>query len=288
MTITIAWERKLANYSEIILCSDSRLSGGGNIDVCQKVFALPREDAAIGFCGSTIIAYPLMHQFNSYIKHSKKNFDRALDGSALPQRFCALCNQFLEFYIDPVDLESDLRATSFIIAYFSWKHKRPFVYRIAYEKSANRYVAIKGKFPKTYSMERHNCSQFVMLGDYRPEYFAELGKLADYEQSSDWNLEPFQALCNLLSNAEFTNRRGSRGGKIGGAPQFIKIYPFLKTIEFGVYWPSKIDDVLYINGRKTFNYEKIFVPRIDAKTMEFQYPLGEVDKTVVPDFQRGP
>ncbi len=56
MTITIAWERKLSTYSEILFCSDSRLNGGGNIDVCQKVFALPREDAAIGFCGSTLIA----------------------------------------------------------------------------------------------------------------------------------------------------------------------------------------------------------------------------------------
>jgi len=72
MTITLAWERRLANYSEIIFCSDSRLTGGGNIDVCQKVFPLPREDGGIGFCGSTLIAYPIINQFISYVKNYKK------------------------------------------------------------------------------------------------------------------------------------------------------------------------------------------------------------------------
>ncbi|HEY0112201.1 MAG TPA: hypothetical protein VGB59_03505 [Allosphingosinicella sp.] len=79
MTITLAWERRLASYSEIVFASDSRLSGGGNIDVCQKVFPLPREDAAIGFCGSTLIAYPIINQFISYVKNYKKNLDRALN-----------------------------------------------------------------------------------------------------------------------------------------------------------------------------------------------------------------
>ncbi len=73
MTITIAWERRLANTSELLFCSDSRLTGGGNIDVCQKIFPLAREDGAIGFCGSTLIAYPIINQFQSYVRHHKQN-----------------------------------------------------------------------------------------------------------------------------------------------------------------------------------------------------------------------
>src|SRR5271165_5327003 len=132
MTIVVAWERRLRAYSEIVFCSDSRLTGGGNIDVCQKIFSLPREDAAIGFCGSTLIAYPLIHQFSSYIKYYKKNIDRALDGSELPARFLSLTNNFVNSYIDAIDLSNELKETSFLIGYFSWRLKRPFIYRIAY------------------------------------------------------------------------------------------------------------------------------------------------------------
>ncbi|WP_287139886.1 hypothetical protein [Mesorhizobium sp.] len=46
--------------------------------------------------------------------------DRALDGSELPKRLAALANRFLEAYIDPVDLRSELLETSFIIGSHSW------------------------------------------------------------------------------------------------------------------------------------------------------------------------
>jgi hypothetical protein len=278
MTITVAWERKLPSYSELVLCSDSRLSGGGHIDVCQKIFALPREDSAIGFCGSTLIAYPLINQFISYIQHFKKNQDRALDASELPNKFCQLINHFLSFYMNPADLQSELAETSFVLCYFSWKYRRPFIARIKFEKSANRYVSVRGNFPESVSESLHGRSQFAMIGDYRHKYFEELGRYVDYETCERLDLEPLQALSTMLANPEFTDRGQSNAGKIGGAPQLLKIYPFMRTIEFAIYWPSRASGKLFLNGRETFDYEKIFVPRMNAADFSFEYPLGTIDE----------
>src|ERR1700674_5453116 len=42
MTISIAWIRKSGMSRELIVASDSRLTSVGHVDICQKVFPLPR------------------------------------------------------------------------------------------------------------------------------------------------------------------------------------------------------------------------------------------------------
>jgi hypothetical protein len=276
MTIVVAWERRLPRYSEIIFCSDSRLTGGGNIDVCQKLFTLPREDAAIAFCGSTLIAYPLIHQFTSYIKHFKKNVDRALDASELPGRFCDLINKFLKHYIDPVDLITELRETSFLIGYFSWKLGRPFVYRISYDAGQREYVAVRSRFPKSKSQELHRNGQFGFIGDLRHNYLDTLMEIMNKSGRPIFNMQPFEAVSMMLGDGTYVERKMKYKGVIGGAPQMLKIYPFLRTIEFAIFWPSREEGKLYLNGRETFEYEKIHVPHLDASTLEIHYPLGEI------------
>ncbi|WOI12787.1 hypothetical protein [Thalassospira lucentensis] len=273
MTITIAWERKLSNYSELVFCSDSRLSGGGNIDVCQKVFPLPREDAAIGFCGSTLLAYPIINQFISYVRHYKKNLDRSLDGSELPNRFASLTNKFLKSYMNPIDLQSELKETSFLIGSFSWRLQRPIISNIRYDAGKGEYVASKSRFPKGRSRSLNRATQFGMIGDLRYHYFDHLKNTIEFQTAECLNMEPFSALCDMLQKPNFTDRYGTLKGVIGGAPQLLKIYPFLRTIEFGVHWPSKADGKLYLNGRELFEYEKVIIPQIDSTTHEMFYPL---------------
>lgn len=278
MTITIAWERILPSGSEIVFCSDSRLSGGGNIDVCQKVFPLPREDAAVGFCGSTLIAYPIIHQFIGYVRHYKKNLDRALDGSELPKRFAALANRFLEAYIDPVDLRAELMETSFIVGCHSWLLKRPVISRIRYDGGTKNFVASAPRFPKRRSPGLHkNAGKFEMIGDLRQQYFERLADFIDYERAARFDMEPFSALASMLLDDTFTNRRGKYKGPIGGAPQILKIYPFLRTMEFGVYWPSRKNGVLHLNGRALFDFEKLTLPQIDGANLDVFYPLADLN-----------
>lgn len=277
MTITIAWERKLGKYSEIVLCSDSRLTGGGNIDVCQKIFPLPRGDAAVGFCGSTLIAYPIINQFISYVCHYKKNLDRALDGTQLSRRLAELANKFLESYIDPIDLRSELMETSFITAVYSWKLQRPIINKIVYDGGPKRYVAASSRFPKAKSPRLHKAGQFALIGDISNRYYDTLSTLIDFESSSAFDMEPFSALASMLNNPEFISRKSALRGPIGGAPQLFKIYPYLKTLEIAVRWPNAESGKLFLNGREIFDFEKIMIPEIDAETLEMFYPLAELD-----------
>jgi hypothetical protein len=275
MTITVAWERKLPSGSELVFCSDSRLSGGGNIDVCQKVFPLPREDAAVGFCGSTLIAYPIIHQFIGYVRHYKKNMDRALDGSELPKRFAALANRFLDAYMDPIDLRRELLDTSFIVGSYSWLLKRPVISRIRYDGGPKNFVASSPRFPKARSKSLHRAGQFEMIGDLKHQFYERLGEHIDFERASHLDMQPFTALASMLSDPTFTDRRSKFKGPIGGAPQLLKIYPFLRTLEFGVYWPDRRTGALHLNGRALFDYEKLTVPQIDGATLEIFYPLAD-------------
>lgn len=274
MTITIAWERKLSGGSELVFCSDSRLTGGGNIDVCQKVFPLPRDDAAVGFCGSTLLAYPIIHQFIGYTRHYKKSLDRSLDGSELPKRFAALANRFLEAYINPAELCSELKETSFILGCYSWRLRRPVISQIKYDGGPKNFVAASPRFPKTRSRGLYSSAQFAMIGDLRPQFFDRLSDFIDYRKADRFDMQPFSALASMLADPTFTNRHGKFSGPIGGAPQLMKIYPFLRTLEFGVYWPNRERGALHLNGRALFDYEKLTLPLIDSETLEVVYPLS--------------
>ena len=138
-------------------------------------------------------------------------------------------------------------------------------------------MAVKSYFPQSISATLHRLP-FAIIGDYQHHYFEKLNTLVDYSGTSAFDLEPLRALIEMLSDLRFTDRKAGLRGAIGGAPQLVKIYPFMRTVEFACYWPSRLDGRLFLNGRDVFNYEKIYVPRLDCETLEFEYPLGAVDE----------
>lgn len=283
MTITISWERRLRGHSEIVMCSDSRLTGGGNIDVCQKIFPLPREDCAIGFCGSTLIAYPIINQFKSYILGYQKNLSRGLDGSEIPRRFCDLVNEFLRSYINAVDLLKELRETEFVISFFSWKLKKPIVSRIHFEKSKGEYVPTASRFPKRMSAKMNRLGYFSVIGDHRHLFFEELRRLIDFDAGISFDMEPLEALCNMLRDTKYTDRSKELKGFIGGAPQILKVYPYMRTLEFAVRWPDKNGSQRFINGRKVFEWENLTMPHFDPEDGTTYYPLAEMQNNSFQD-----
>lgn len=189
-----------------------------------------------------------------------------------------MANRFLEAYIDPVDLRAELLETSFIVGCHSWLLKRPLISRIRYDGGPKNFVASVPRFPKGRSPGLHqNAGKFEMIGDLRPQFFERLANFVDYERAARFDMEPFSALASMLSDATFTDRRGTYKGPIGGAPQLLKIYPFLRTMEFGVYWPNRQTGALHLNGRALFDYEKLTVPQIDGETLEVFYPLADLN-----------
>ena len=120
-----------------------------------------------------------------------------------------------------------------------------------------------------------------MIGDLRHQYYDELSMVIDYQSSDKFDMEPFTALSNMLGNPAYVDRRGKFRGSIGGAPQFLKVYPFFRTVEYGVHWPSREDGHLYLNGRRLFDYEKVTIPQIDCSSLDIYYPLQELPEAGV-------
>ena len=66
MTLVAAWLRQNSNLRELVIASDSRLSGGESWDVCPKVVALPRPATIMAMSGDATEAYSfLLHAVNT-------------------------------------------------------------------------------------------------------------------------------------------------------------------------------------------------------------------------------
>lgn len=78
MTLLTIFRRQVRDYEELVLASDSRLSGGQAMDYGQKVFEMPRSDALFAFAGQTDYAYPLMMQMLRAVEGYPYSADRRL------------------------------------------------------------------------------------------------------------------------------------------------------------------------------------------------------------------
>ena len=50
------------------------------------------------------------------------------------------------------------------------------------------------------------------------------------------NYEPLQVLSEMLADPTYTDRRLEERGLIGGGPQVVKVYPFMRTMHYAVAW----------------------------------------------------
>ncbi len=273
MTLSIAWVRKTGPTPELIFASDSRLTGGGNVDHCQKVFSLPREDCCISFAGQTFIAYPFILQLQNTILEYKKLLDRALDVNDLKGIVLALLNRFIRAHegTDQDDFEGDLKTTSFLFGGWSWKQSRFYIWRLFYDAIQKRYVAT-GQW---------GAMEPALIGDYQGHFARRLRYLLRHKIEEAHNTgaivtldyEPLMVLADMLTNAEYTDRKGELKGCIGGGPQVMKVYPFLRTLPYAVEWNDKGKFVYVLRGRVMQHYERFTVPAINPFKGLVQTPV---------------
>jgi hypothetical protein len=283
MTLSIAWVRQSGTAHELVFASDSRLSGGGNVDHCQKVFSLPREDCCIAFAGSTMIAYPFILQLENTIIDYKKAFDREVDITKLKTRVLSLLNHFVRVHEGtiPTDFEKDLIETSFLFGGWSWANARFYIWKIFYKTDIKRYMDSGTGTWRGLGIPQTSEAPIRMIGDYIPEFQVALrGKLgAEIKVAKEngepikLNHEPLTVLAEMLRDPKLTDRRQELKGKIGGAPQVTKVYPFLRTVHFAVEWDVGSEFVYSIKGRVTANFELFTVPGLDPFTGEVRRPV---------------
>jgi hypothetical protein len=272
MTLSIAWIREHAGTSELVFASDSRLTGGGHIDCCQKIFRLPREDCGISFCGHTFLAYPFILQVESFISEYKKGYDRATDISDMQLRIAGIFNSLIESYKDPVaeSFAQDLKETQFLFGGWSWKHSKFFIYKLLFQKPLNRFHFAGTGVWKRYQLPRTNPLKFAFIGDYPREFLFRIDKKIHERgilKTGKLNYEPLEVLTEMLTDEKFTKRLDSSTGLIGGAPQVMIVYPYIRTVNFGVYWNVDNRRVLTSRGRILNDFEATTMPTIDPRTL---------------------
>jgi hypothetical protein len=175
MTLSIAWIRKSGMSRELIVASDSRLTSAGHVDICQKVFPLPRGDAFLAFCGDTILAFPFLFQVESAIEDFQKSSDRSQDVTTLLGRVVTLLNSYREAWCDTdtADFERAMQTTRFLFGGWSWRFKRFFIYPIQFSKRHQRFQ------PFSHSKQKRRLNlpageTCVCIGNYAAEFREQL------------------------------------------------------------------------------------------------------------------
>lgn len=266
MTIGAAWVRTTARGAqELLLVSDSRLSGAGYLDASPKVFTLPRTDAAICFAGDTYFAYPLIAQIAQAIRSHYPMKDRALDYVPFRTYVTNLLNALFDHYDSYVE-ELMSPDTAFLLGGYSWFRKEFCIDLISYNKGTSRFDRREhkkgiGKFGKV---------QFV--GDWKKVALRRLhnllrerhGKNALSKESTThgaFNYEPFEVIRDLL-------REAGPNDTIGGAPQLVAVSQHMNSRQTAIYWPTKEHGEVFIGGRPVFDFENIENWIMDPDTFE--------------------
>lgn len=291
MTIGIGWLRTINDCQELVFASDSRLNGGPIFDQCPKIQCLPREDCAMCFAGDTIFAYPMMMQAAFSIGQFDNITTRAmpiedLRGAVL--KSINTLNSSISFQnIRAGNPNFEMRAeTEFIFGGYSWIKKQFKIWKFIFNKQNKKFVCQKFNF------EKNGKPCICMIGDHEAKnaFATELVKvlkrsygvpfpnsphgvanLRHFNFLHQWDLEPFDALCNLLKNRD-------KPSTVGGAPQMVKVYQYLNSKPIGVFWPELIpasNENRTLLGRKMQSYEKSRYWFIDPDT-HISYPGNSV------------
>ena len=294
MTIAIAWVRRIRDCEELVFVSDSRLSGDGRtFDGCPKILTLPRSDCAISFAGYTGHAFPMMLQLalaiDSFEPSKRGSLDIATVRTHAIKVFDGMAQQIKSS--TRINIEQDTSpAATFLFGGYSWINKEfqlwSFSFRaggksfvadpsnwVAYSKEANRVIYRKSRRTRT----DQYLGEIAFAGDQ-----AELAKqlLLDKlnqraENQKPLDMEPFEVIRDMLRDPRHSET-------IGGSPQVVKVYQYMKTASLGVYWPDRATGSVHLQGRACLGYEQVspFILDPDTLISEAQPPIKAPDTVI--------
>jgi hypothetical protein len=278
MTIAIAWTRTISGCEELLFVTDSRLSGDGrNFDGCAKVLTLPRTDCAIAFAGYTGHAYPMMHQLalaiDAHAPLQRGSLELPKVKTHALKIFQAMAVQIKSstHLSTPADTYPE---AEFLFGGYSWIKKQFELWHIAFRKGDRSFAANPSKWI-VYSSELDKVvvkaaknpggkrlGVIAFAGDQAP--LAQrllLEKLNSNSPSTtelDW--APFEVVRDMLRNP-------AHADTIGGAPQIVKVYQYMKSATLGVYWPDGSVGVPHLQGRALLGYERTEKFILDPDTL---------------------
>lgn len=237
MTLCIGWIRQAKDNQELVIATDSCLTGGGEVwKHGIKLFELPRKDCLLCFAGDTDKAYPLIInlvsniQFDTKIMNHHADLRQVLD--YIIEMFTELMNN-LDYQLGDIkeDYNPFTRAR-FIFGGWNWKLKLLEFWEIYYSMEERRFL-YRG-------YDSNQPRSFLMIGDHLEEAEALLMDELTRSQkriTGAFDMEPFMVLSRMARDNQYR--------PIDGALQVAKVYQSGSTEFFGVMWQS-------LNGRHTF------------------------------------
>ncbi|MBB3009487.1 hypothetical protein [Cupriavidus alkaliphilus] len=270
MTIAVAWVRKIRDCEELVFVSDSRLSGdGATFDGCPKILTLPRSDCAISFAGYTGHAFPMMLQLSLAIDSHAPSKRGSLDLAALRSHALKIFDSMGEQLKTSklLSLQEDvLPGATFLFGGYSWIKKKFELWSFSYRAKEGCFVAD----PAQWLMFHKEADRVILRNKKIENGETSLGKIAfagdqaplakelllkklnsfgamDHESL---DMEPFEVVRDML-------RDRNHSETIGGAPQIVKVYQYMRTASLGVYWPNRTAGKVHLQGRACLGYERV-------------------------------
>ena len=126
------------------------------------------------------------------------------------------------------------------------------------------------------------------IGDYRGDFMRHLrhrldNQLENVGAAVTLNYEPLATLADMLADPDYTDRNRELKGLIGGGPQVMKVYPYLRTLTYAVEWDHRGKFGYVLRGRVIADYEIFSVPGIDPFTGEVRKPVRGRDSEFLSD-----
>ena len=264
MTLAVAWIRRIKDCEELIVASDSRLSGGRNLDSCAKIFSLPRSDSFICCAGETDITYPLAMQVQTAISTYSRSHDRSLDICDLRGHVLKILNSAVSSIRTPIpELRHPTKETQFIFGGYSWVEKKFKIWRLSYSKGQGRFIYqlapawCNGRAPVIFAGDWQWKARERLIHLLRVKH----GVTPQSDKRFYFGWQPFEILRDLLREEV-----GGRDSSIGGAPQVVKVYQHLNCRHIGVFWPKKEGGHVFVAGRPVLDYEDLDCWVLDPDT----------------------
>ena len=291
MTIAIAWTRRILNCEELVFVSDSRLSKDGRIfDAAPKALTLSRNDCAIAFAGLTQDAFPMMLQFSLAISSYRVAQRRSMDLSELKTHGLKIFDAMATLLQSDAHVigapQDDIPAAEFLFGGYSWIKKEFELWRIRFDKTRRRFVAIEAQWAYFDPLRRRvhmdhlarserktAIGRIAFAGDQAPKakrLFSQMmaRRYREGEEISKIDMEPFDILTGMLRDPDHSST-------IGGAPQLIKVYQYMQAVSFPIYWPDKQSGRRFLQGRPCLGYENLDTKIVDPDN--HSWPTNPVD-----------
>jgi hypothetical protein len=246
MTLGMAWIRSTGSVQELVVASDSRLSGGQCWDANPKIMLLPRSDCVISFAGNTNDAYPLMLQAYNAIAMFEDTAKRRSDITFLKGHLVRVFNHSRKFIgkLPHGQIHPDPPEAIFMLAGYSWRQKCFRIWRLVYHSDIDRYTFHSGR-PEPYTIAFVGDKEAIAIARRRLNVLLKARGKPNFD---NLNMEPFEVLRDVIRSGDCHT--------VGGAPQVVKVYEHMNVAPIGVYWPDRAHGVPTLLGRPLLPYER--------------------------------